>query len=62
MAEPIFYFTKKQLLSEKRKIGKSYEKLLFLPNKTMVENLAMEKLRNKIVEIDKQIKELGEKR
>jgi len=62
MAEPIFYFTKKKLLSDKRRIGKDYEKLLFLPNKTMVENLAMEKLRNKIVEIDKQIKELGEKR
>lgn len=62
MAEQVFYFTKKHLMSEKRRFGKAYEKLLMLSNRTMHENLAMETYRNKIVEIDNKLKEIEEKR
>lgn len=62
MPEPIYYFTKRKLQLEKRKLGKRYEKLLFKAEKTMVENVEMETCRNKIVELDNQIKEINEKR
>lgn len=62
MAEPIYYYNIRKLRGEKRRKGKEYEKLLFKKDRNMVENLKMENLRNEIVSITNQIKEMGEKR
>lgn len=62
MAEPIYYYNIRKLRGEKRRKGKEYEKLLFKKDRNMVENLKMENLRNEIVKIADQIKEMGEKR